>query len=113
RKLGRVLGLIPFAGILLVGLIQTGCSVGPNYKRPALDVPNAFRGPVLPASTNSLADLPWWEVFKDETLQNLIRTAFTNNYDLRIAIARVEQSRAILEQNRGLFLPQADYAGGI
>ncbi len=90
-------------------IVLCGCAVGPNYKRPALETPGNFRGAPVLASTNSFADLPWWEVFKDDTLQALIRTAFTNNYDLRIAIARVEQSRAILEQNRALLLPQLDY----
>jgi multidrug efflux system outer membrane protein len=75
-----------------------------------VNVPTDFRGAAaIPAATNSLADLPWWEVFQDDTLRDLIGTACTNNYDLRMAIARVEQSRAILEQNRGLFFPQLNY----
>jgi multidrug efflux system outer membrane protein len=60
-----------------------------------------------------LADLPWWQVFKDENLHELIRAAVTNNYDLRIAISRVEQSRAILMENRALFFPQLDYRGNL
>jgi multidrug efflux system outer membrane protein len=101
---------------LIVGIIALwlcSCAVGPNYKRPSLDVPEAFRGDPIPASTNSLADLPWWQVFPDETLQDLVRTAFTNNYDLRIAIARVEQSRALLEQTRSTFFPQLGYEVGV
>src|SRR6266576_2258359 len=106
---GRIIhGWLP--GISLAVLIAglSSCAVGPDYKRPALDTPGNFRGSPIAASTNSFADLPWWEVFKDPTLQELVRVAFTNNYDLRIAIARVEQSRAIQEQNRALFLPQRD-----
>jgi len=76
-------------------------------------MPSEFRGPAIPAATNSLADLPWWETFKDENLHELIRAALTNNYDLRIAIARVEQSRAILMENRALFFPQLDYRGTV
>src|SRR4051812_26358155 len=100
---------------LVLGLLMlaSGCAVGPNYKRPKVDLPEHFRFEPIPAGTNSLAELPWWEVFKDPTLQELIRVAFTNNYDLRIAIARVEQSRAVLEQNRALFLPQLDYQAGV
>jgi multidrug efflux system outer membrane protein len=94
-------------------LFLAGCALGPNYKRPPLDLPNEFRGPPIPAATNSLGDLPWWEIFKDENLHELIRAALTNNYDLRIAITRVEQSRAVLMENRALFFPQLDYRGTV
>jgi outer membrane protein, multidrug efflux system len=93
--------------------LAAGCAVGPNFKRPPADAPETFRGAPILAATNSLGDLPWWDVFQDEALRELMRVAITNNYDLRIAIARVEQSRAILEQNRGLFFPQLDYGGSI
>jgi multidrug efflux system outer membrane protein len=72
--------------------------VGPNYKRPAVNAPASFRGAQGAAQQASFADLPWWEVFKDDTLQGLIRTALTNNYNLRIAITRVEQARALHER---------------
>src|SRR6266850_2348748 len=96
---------------LCLVLVLAGCALGPNYKRPSLDMPPEFRGPPIPAATNSVGDLPWWEIFKDENLHELIRAALTNNYDLRIAIARVEQSRASLMENRALFFPQLDYSG--
>jgi multidrug efflux system outer membrane protein len=92
-------------------LFISGCALGPNYKRPSLDIPPDFRGPPIPAATNSIGDLPWWEIFKDENLREVIRAALTNNYDLRIAITRVEQSRAILMENRALFFPQLNYSG--
>jgi len=69
-----------------------GCAVGPNYKPPAANAPDNFRF-AQSQTTNSFADLPWWEVFKDPVLQDLIRTALTNNYDLKQAVARVEQAR--------------------
>jgi multidrug efflux system outer membrane protein len=94
-------------------LILASCAVGPNYKRPGFNLPSEFRGPPIPAATNSLADLPWWQVFKDENLHELIRAAVTNNYDLRIAITRVEQSRAVLMENRALYFPQLDYRGNL
>src|SRR5436305_11854083 len=107
-------GSYNFAGWLAAGLaLFAGCAVGPNFKRPPADAPETFRGVSIPAATNSLGDLPWWNVFQDDALRQLIRIAITNNYDLRMAIARVEQSQAILEQNRGLFFPQLDYAGSI
>ncbi len=75
--------------------VSAGCTVGPNYRRPVVQVPAAFRAPALPAAeAASLADLKWWEVFKDEKLQSLIRTALAQNYDLREAIARVDAARA-------------------
>jgi multidrug efflux system outer membrane protein len=94
-------------------LFLTGCALGPNYKRPSLGMPTDFRGAPQIASTNSLADLPWWRIFQDETLHELIRAALTNNYDLRIAITRVEQSRAVLIENRALFFPELNYQGTI
>jgi multidrug efflux system outer membrane protein len=100
----------------LLTLLFAGCAVGPDYQRPADRVltPAAFRGET-PAATNSLADLPWWRVFNDDTLQTLVHTALTNNFDLRIAVTRVEQARAVAAQARGQFYPQLDYgvaAGG-
>src|SRR3954464_8105654 len=94
-------------------VVLTGCAVGPNYKRPEVSLPANYRGATVPAGTNSLADLAFWEVFRDPTLQSLVRTALTNNYDLRIAISRVEQARAVLVQNRGLFFPQLNYGAGV
>jgi multidrug efflux system outer membrane protein len=91
-------------------LIFAGCTVGPNYRRPEINAPAAFRGQTG-ISSNSFADLPWWQVFHDEALQRLIRTAFTNNYDLRIAFTRVEQARAIAAEARAGFFPQLNYAG--
>jgi multidrug efflux system outer membrane protein len=88
------------------------CAVGPNYKRPAIDIPANFRG-AESQGTNSLADLPWWQMFEDGNLQGLIRTALTNNYNILEAVARVEQARAILMQNRAAFFPQVNYSGEI
>src|SRR5581483_8099793 len=59
------------------------------------------------------ADLAWWEVYKDNTLQGLIREALTNNYDLRIAMARVEQARALAMQARSQFVPSLNYNGTV
>ena len=72
------------AAILAV-VFFTGCAVGPNYHRPALPVPPSFRAPepLPPSKAQSLADLKWFEVFKDPQLQELIRTALAQNYDLR------------------------------
>jgi len=91
-------------------LLLAGCRVGPNYKRPDAHPPDTFRSEEGTA-TNSLGDLPWWQLFKDPVLQGLIQTALSNNYDLKVAVARVEESRALLAQARSEFYPQVNYAG--
>ena len=91
-------------------LLLAGCAIGPNYKQPDAHAPEAFRGETS-TQTNSLGDLPWWQLYQDTNLQALIRTALTNNYDLRVAIARVEESRALLAQARSQFYPQVTYGG--
>jgi len=93
----------------MITLLVAGCAVGPNYRRPKIDTPGTFRGQRQPGSKQSLADLPWWKVFRDDALQQLIREALANNYDLRIAITRIEQARALLTQARANFFPQLGY----
>ncbi len=102
--------LLVFAAILL-----SGCTVGPNYRRPAVQTPQTFRSPdPLPApEPSSLADLKWFEVFKDEKLQDLVRTALTQNYDLREAFARVEAARANLGITRSNQFPNAGVSGNV
>jgi len=75
--------------------------------------PENFRSAPTIAESASFADLPWWQVFQDERLQSLIQQALANNYDLRIAVSRVEQARQIAAQARAQFFPQANYDGGI
>jgi multidrug efflux system outer membrane protein len=91
-------------------LLLPGCAVGPNYKRPNVVTPAAFRGASGTVQQSSFADLPWWEVFKDETLKELIKTALTNNYDLAAAVARVEQARQIAAEARSQYFPAIGYA---
>ena len=92
-------------------LLLAGCAVGPSYKRPDVNPPATFRDST--SATNSLGDLPWWQLFQDPVLHGLIQTALTNNYDLRIAAARIEQSRAALAQTRSAFYPQVGYEAGV
>ena len=93
--------------------LLTGCVVGPNYKRPQVAVPANFRAPApLPEpQAESLADLKWFQVFHDQTLQDLIRVALVQNYDLRDAVTRVEQARANLGITHSNQLPQVDASG--
>jgi outer membrane protein, multidrug efflux system len=103
-------------GLFAIGLcsfvFMAGCAIGPNYKRPAVDAPGSFRF-AASQSTNSLGDLPWWEVFKDPILLDLITIAVTNNYDLRQAVARVEQARNLAVAARAPLFPQVGYGGNV
>ena len=79
--------------------LLTGCTVGPNYKRPTIAAPDAYRGlapDAAPQTTASLADEKWWAAFEDQQLQVLIRKAIVQNYDVRIAATRVLQAQASL-----------------
>jgi multidrug efflux system outer membrane protein len=102
--------------ILLAALVLlAGCTVGPNYKRPSVATPAAFRAPEpLPADqAASFADLKWFEIFKDDQLQHLIRTALQQNYDLRDAVTRVDAARASLGITRSDQYPSFGAGGEI
>jgi multidrug efflux system outer membrane protein len=109
-----------FAIVGLVCCLLSGCMVGPNYHRPKVQTPTAFRdlqeNPQLQAQTASFADLPWWQVFQDPKLQELIRTALKQNYDLQIATERINAARGLLAISRSSLFPQvgasADFEGG-
>src|SRR5271165_2279518 len=121
------------ATILMLISLATGCTVGPNYKRPSVDVPGGFRGAAPSADSaqsgtqsgekkpeqqpgqsaaqpsqsaaSSIGDEKWWEVFQDQQLQELIRTALKNNYDVQIAAARILKAQAQLGITRADQLP--------
>jgi multidrug efflux system outer membrane protein len=96
------------------------CAVGPNYHRPAVQAPNSFRdladNPQLQVQTASYADLPWRQVFQDPKLQELIRTALKQNYDLQLATERINSARAQLAVTRSSLFPQVsgngNFSGG-
>lgn len=104
----RAVCVLPLSLMLMV----SGCLVGPNYKRPATTPPDKY---YMETSENaaSIADLPWWEVFKDPQLQAVIQEALKNNYDVRIAAARIEQARQELAIARSQFYPQIGYGADI
>ncbi len=101
--------------ILALCVVASGCTVGPNYKRPSVAAPPAFRGAdgPAPSDTASLADLPWFEVFKDAELQALIRAALANNYDLRDAVTRVDAARAVAGITRSNQFPTFGASGEV
>jgi len=79
---------------LVIAVLTTACTVGPNYKRPIVTVPETYRDKAAPPqSTASLADVQWFDLFKDEALTRVVNTALKQNFDLRVAAERVIQAR--------------------
>ena len=100
-----------FLPLCAVGFIAAGCTVGPNYTRPEMPVPPAYRGAdAAPptAGTASFGALEWWSVFPDPDLQALIRTALAQNYDLRIAATRILQAQSQVTIARSQEFPTVD-----
>jgi len=85
--------------------------VGPNYRRPPVETPDDFRGRIGPADAASFADLPWWQVFADPTLQDLVRGTLADNYDLQSAVARIEEARAQVGVAASDLYPHVGYQG--
>jgi len=113
REAGRVRGSSLLLLLLPLVLVLPACLVGPNYNRPKVNAPPAFRGAQGAAEQASFADLPWWEVFRDQTLQGLIKTSLASNYDLLIAVQRIEQARQIAREARAQFFPFFNYQADI
>lgn len=101
-----------FTALLLASTLLSGCVVGPNYKRPAVTTPDKYYLSTESAQA-SIADLPWWEVFKDPALQALIEEGLKNNYDVRIAATRIEQAREQLAIAHSLYYPQVGYGASV
>jgi len=94
-------------------ILLGGCMVGPDYQRPPVTTPEVFRAaPTTTPDAKSIADLKWFEVFSDEQLQELIRTALVQNYDLRDAVARVDAARANLGITQSYQYPNFGAGGG-
>jgi multidrug efflux system outer membrane protein len=110
--MARVTGFCRAALALTIGSLAAGCAaVGPNYERPKMPPPPQYRF-VQGAQAESLADLPWWQVFDDPALQSLVRDAIANNLDLRTAAARVEEARAVAGIAKSFLYPQVDATAG-
>jgi outer membrane protein, multidrug efflux system len=102
------------AAAFLVLLTVCACKVGPNYQRPATTIPGQYRGALAPEPAGEpFGDMKWWAVFQDEALQNLIKQALQNNYDLRIAASRVLQAQANVGITKANQYPTLNGAGSI
>ena len=98
-------------GVLITASLLTACAVGPDYTRPPINNPDAFRMSESAVDSNSIANLPWWDLLQDEELQKLIRIALQENKDLKRAVAAVEefQARALIAKMD--FAPQLSVQG--
>jgi outer membrane protein, multidrug efflux system len=108
--------------LLSVAILTIGCTMGPRYKRPSVAVPGSYRG-VAPEQDAQLqitaphvlplGEGKWWDIFQDEQLRTLIRTALKQNYDLRIAASRVLEEQAQLGITRADQFPTLSAGGAI
>lgn len=91
----------------ILALCLSGCTVGPDYQRPPLSLPDNYRDAAASPDLPSMADLPWWQIYGDPTLKGLIETALAGNLDVQLAAARVREAKALLAGSRSPALPSA------
>jgi multidrug efflux system outer membrane protein len=107
--------LRPLISAILASSLIAGCTVGPKYHKPAVQTPTEYRdlreSPQVQEQAASYATLPWWQVFQDPQLQELVRTALKQNYDLQLATERINAERAQLAITRSDQFPQAQGSG--
>jgi multidrug efflux system outer membrane protein len=106
RRTSDVRGLI----VLAFAVLLTGCTVGPDYVRPVVDVPDAFR--YEDGDAREIANTEWWKQFQDPVLDTLITEALSHNRNIKIAAANVEQAAGVLMQVRSPLFPQIGYSAG-
>src|ERR1700730_11783230 len=102
-------------GILAVLVLEAGCMMGPKYKRPAVNIPQEYRTPEpqLATQASSLGNEQWWQLYQDPVLTQLIHTAIAQNYDVRIAAARVFEAQAQVGITRSNQFPSASVGADI
>src|ERR1700745_1905493 len=102
-------------GILAVLFLEAGCMMGPKYKRPGVNVPQEYRTPEpqLATQASSLGNEQWWQLYQDPVLTQLIHTAIAQNYDVRIAAARVLEAQAHVGITRSNQFPSASVGANI
>jgi len=112
--------MIPARSLAASAMLLTlcACKLGPNYQRPVTRMPDQYRGlapqnPPAPAPAEAFGDMKWWTVFQDKVLEDLIREALINNYDVQIAATRVAQAQAIVGVTRADQFPSVSGVAGI
>jgi multidrug efflux system outer membrane protein len=110
-KKAALLGIVTTLGLMMM----TGCLMGPKYQRPAVDIPHEYRAPApqQAAQASSLGNEQWWQVYQDPVLTQLIHTAIAQNYDVRIAAARVLEAQAQVGITRANQLPSANVGADV
>jgi multidrug efflux system outer membrane protein len=106
---------LAFVGMMILMMLLTSCMMGPKYKRPAVNVPQDYRAPdpQQAAAASSLGNEQWWQVYQDPVLTQLIHTAIAQNYDVRIAAARILEAQAQVGITRANQLPSASVGADI
>lgn len=94
---------------LAVALLFAGCMVGPDYRPPVISTPKAFRH--TDSDAQQSANIEWWHLFQDPVLDSLVNEALTNNRNIKIAVAHIEQAAAVFIQARSPLYPQVAYGG--
>ena len=106
----------PLCTGLVWSVLLSGCALTPDYERPELDVPSTYfsdsEQPAVNEKGESIANLAWWEVFKDAQLQSLIRTALAENKDISVALSRIAQANAQLTSTSANQYPFLDISAG-
>jgi multidrug efflux system outer membrane protein len=100
----RRLALLGFSS-----LVAASCALGPDYKRPPIVTPEEWRDAVTEATT--IANIPWWELFQDEQLRQLIQIALAENKDLKIAVERIAEARALYGFTKADLFPKVGLSG--
>jgi multidrug efflux system outer membrane protein len=96
-----------------LALALASCAVGPDYRRPAIDLPGAYRGQEEHPASDSIGDASWWDVYGDQKLRDLLTAALHNNLDLKAAVARIDEAHAALGATRLGLGPQVEIQGGV
>jgi len=107
RSLQRVKIIL---AVLIFAAAFTGCMVGPDFKKPQVELPEKFR--FSEDASEEIVNLKWWELFKDPMLEELVTTALKENKDVRIATARIEEAHAVLGFTRADVYPFIDVEAG-
>ncbi len=97
--------------VALLTALLAGCAVGPDYERPAIELPADYG---IAEAERAEAKIPadWWRLYQDETLNRLVESGLERNTDLKVAVARIEEAEAVLREARSVFLPEIDISGG-
>lgn len=95
--------------VAALAVLLAGCMLGPDYRRPAVDVMPSYRFEEKEAQDTANTD--WWRAFEDPVLDSLIAEALANNLNVKIAAANIDQAAGVLMQTRAPLFPQASYSG--